>query len=511
MGDSMTALSADNMNSALVSTKYNANPIDTSEKKNDYIDFSSYLKLLTAQMSNQDLNDPMSDSEFLQQMSSYSMLEAINQMNVQSNISYASSLVGKAVTVCSNGVYDTGIVESISVNDGKYYAVINGNSYETSSVSDVTEPGVYNELAKYIGKQVTVDDEGTEVTGKVTNVVITQGSALAVLENGKAYKIDKIKVTEESGTGTGSEVTATGDKTETTADKTEATETQSGSYIAGTLSVNEEAANYQAKAAAISESLWQTIDSMSKKDENLSAGAGDLSGFSENHTAYTNAGTSAGVLNFEDMDFASYASMLNSDNDELFTMTQDIPVSQAAAGVTSEYFMLNVKNSETLASNNPFTSLSSDTRTTSTRKFADEFPKEAEFADSIGSNMHDIRFINNTGVCSDINTDTVIGRTESGKAFTEIGFSGRGRLGEVVTWADGTQRVEIINSDGKSGYYTTSGNFTLDEICNFNCAPGSLAGKLTPFESAIRHFSKEYSAEEKQAMQAFANYISNRA
>lgn len=499
MGDSMTALSADNMNSALVNTKYNANPIDTSEKKNDYIDFSSYLKLLTAQMSNQDLNDPMSDSEFLQQMSSYSMLEAINQMNVQSNISYASSLVGKAVTVCSNGVYDTGIVESISVNDGKYYAVINGNSYETSSVSDVTESGVYNELIRYIGKQVTVDDSGTEVKGKVTNIIITQGSALAVLESGKAYAIDKLKVTGESGTETGS------------GDKAEATDTQSGSYIAGTLSVNEEAAKYQAKAAAISESLWLTIDSMSKKEESLSAETGDLSGFSENHTAYTNAGTSAGVLNFEDMDFASYASMLNSDNDELFTMTQDIPVSQAVAGITSEYSILNVKNSETFAGNNPLTSLSSNARTTSTRKYADEFPKEAEIADSIGTNMVDIKFINNTGVCSKINTDTVIGRTESGKPFTEIGFSGRGRLGEVVTWADGTQRVEIINSDGKSGYYTTSGNFTLDEICNFNCAPGSLTGKLTPFESAIRHFSKEYSAEEKQAMQAFANYISKRA
>ena len=50
---------------------------------------------------------------------SMDMLEGIKNMTQQSNISYASSLVGKAVTVSDNGTYDTGLVDSVVVESGK--------------------------------------------------------------------------------------------------------------------------------------------------------------------------------------------------------------------------------------------------------------------------------------------------------------------------------------------------------------------------------------------------------
>ena len=164
MGDSVTS---SNLAATGVYSKYNTKAIDTSDdsRSSSYMNFSDYLEVLAAQMSNQDFNDPMSDSEFLQQMASYSMLESINAMTKQTNISYASSLVGKAVTVLSNGVYDTGIVESAAFSGDKYYIVINGNSYETSAVSDITDTDTYNKLASLIGKTVTVDNSGTDVTG----------------------------------------------------------------------------------------------------------------------------------------------------------------------------------------------------------------------------------------------------------------------------------------------------------------------------------------------------------
>ena len=97
-------------------SKYSGTVTNTSsEDDTTYMDFDSYLKLLVSQMQNQDFNDPMSDSEVLQQMSSYSMLEGIKNMTAQTNISYATSLVGKAVTVNDGSSYDTGVVVSVVV------------------------------------------------------------------------------------------------------------------------------------------------------------------------------------------------------------------------------------------------------------------------------------------------------------------------------------------------------------------------------------------------------------
>lgn len=124
-----------------------------------------------------------------------------------------------------------------------------------------------------------------------------------------------------------------------------------------------------------------------------------------------------------------------------------------------------------------------------------------------GTKMAAPEYIFNTSITSKIDTSKILGRTASGRAYTDIGFSGKGRLGEVVTWADGTQRVEVISPYGYSVYFTTSGEHTLDEICNFDCAPGQYAGMFNGNELAIRYYSREYTAAELQAMQTFKNNI----
>lgn len=128
-------------------------------------------------------------------------------------------------------------------------------------------------------------------------------------------------------------------------------------------------------------------------------------------------------------------------------------------------------------------------------------------AKETGTRMAASQYIFNTSITSKIDTSTVLGKTESGRAFTDIGFSGVGRLGEVVTWADGTQRVEVISPYGYSVYFTTSGEHTLDEICNFDCAPGQYAGEFNGNELAIRYYSRAYTAAEKEAMESFESGI----
>lgn len=121
--------------------------------------------------------------------------------------------------------------------------------------------------------------------------------------------------------------------------------------------------------------------------------------------------------------------------------------------------------------------------------------------------MYDIRFIHNRAITSRIKTDEVIGHSSSGKPVTEIGYSGVGQLGEVVTFADGTQRVEILLQSGHSGWLTTSGRLTLDEICSKKIEPGSLTGKLTPEESAIRHFSDPMSELDQTLRVSFNRFL----
>ncbi len=137
----------------------------------------------------------------------------------------------------------------------------------------------------------------------------------------------------------------------------------------------------------------------------------------------------------------------------------------------------------------------------------EDYPEEAALADRLGTRMYDIRFINNRAITSRIKTDEIIGHSSSGKPVTEIGYSGVGQLGEVITFADGTQRVEILMRNGHSGWLTTSGRLTLDEICTRNGAPGSLTGKLTPEESAIRHYSDPLAETDQSLRNSFNRYI----
>ena len=71
MGISVKDYSSDSLTDKVYS-KYTTNKIDTNVTKDEnsaYMDFDGYLQMLTAQMSNQDFNNSMSDSEFIQQMS----------------------------------------------------------------------------------------------------------------------------------------------------------------------------------------------------------------------------------------------------------------------------------------------------------------------------------------------------------------------------------------------------------------------------------------------------------
>ena len=554
--------------------KYYSTKIDTDADQQSYLDFDSYLQLLASQMSNQDFNDPMSDSEFLSQMASYSMMEAIGTMNQQSQISYATSLVGKAVTVNDNGTVDTGIVESVIIGDDKYYLLVNGQKYTTDQVSDVVDTDVYKQLSTFIGQECTIEDskKGT-VAGTISNIIVQGGKGYVVV-NGEIYSVSDVK-------SIGKKDDADNDK-EDTDDKTEGTETDTDNTTetnTDTASVNgynasmnmpddgEEVDMYYygydyndgSQGYIFSDELFGDIST----NDVLNNLMKDLEAKSGAETSVQSAGTvsydsdedeasdissiqraaAEDIVTFNagnETDFSSIRVSMAAANGSIYNNDEEDEgiLSQASVDEYNAYSNDNGSTSETsgitqsIANAAPhritnpvkFTSYPAGTDgyiygsnkyfeengiSSDNRVFSADYPDEAAQANANNTKMLDIRYINNSRVNSEINTDTILGFTNKGKAFTDIGYSGKGMLGEVITWADGTQRVEIIQDSGSS-WFTTTGRYTLDQICNFSSSY-DLGGKLTPFETVIRAAAKEYTADEQSLLDSFGSLYSSSA
>ena len=189
-----------------VYSKYSSTYIDPdkntveSNDNNNYMSFDSYLQLLVSQMQNQDFNNPMDDSEVLAQMAQYSMLEGIKNMTQQSNISYATSLVGQVVTVDDGSGAYTGMVESVNVKNGEPWLMIDGMSYKSDKVTDVVDVYTFKNLMELIGKTVKCKPEGSDAdfTGVVTNILYQNGTGYVVV-NEKLIPIDRIELVEKPG------------------------------------------------------------------------------------------------------------------------------------------------------------------------------------------------------------------------------------------------------------------------------------------------------------------------
>ena len=71
----------------------------TSRKNNTELDMQDFLQLMIVQLQNQGIDDTMDTSEMMNQMVQMQMISAISNMTETSIMSYASSLVGKVVTI----------------------------------------------------------------------------------------------------------------------------------------------------------------------------------------------------------------------------------------------------------------------------------------------------------------------------------------------------------------------------------------------------------------------------
>jgi flagellar basal-body rod modification protein FlgD len=117
-------------------------------KDNTAIDFESFLNILIAQLRNQDFTNPVNDAEYMAQMAQLSILQQMQEVTRRSQQSYASSLLGKIVSVTrvsESGMTteDTGYVDSVLLKGDELKIVVNGISYSLNEVTRVYDNGYY--------------------------------------------------------------------------------------------------------------------------------------------------------------------------------------------------------------------------------------------------------------------------------------------------------------------------------------------------------------------------------
>lgn len=104
-----------------------------------------FLKLLMAQMRNQNPMEPQNGTEFMTQIAQFSQLDGINKLNSNfsdmialQSLTQSAGLIGKTVSYAtSNGSAAKGVVTSVASNGGKIQLMIGGAAIDLSQVRTV--------------------------------------------------------------------------------------------------------------------------------------------------------------------------------------------------------------------------------------------------------------------------------------------------------------------------------------------------------------------------------------
>ena len=131
----------------------------TSRPNNTELNMEDFLTLMIVQLQNQTIDDTADTSEMLNQMVQMQMITALTNMTDASLMSYASSLVGKEVTIgiSSSGGLEERVITVIGtgVSDGQQ--VIFGSDGKTYALSQIMAVGRLPEI-----KQPELPDDSTD-------------------------------------------------------------------------------------------------------------------------------------------------------------------------------------------------------------------------------------------------------------------------------------------------------------------------------------------------------------
>lgn len=121
----------------------------TIQNKNTYGSKDDFLKILAAQMQNQDPLEPVSDTDFIAQMTQFSMAEELTAINTNFDFLKGISLTGKDIYAKFSGEdfsgYVYGTVESVAMENGEIYAIVDQKPIKISDILEVYDSNIKEE------------------------------------------------------------------------------------------------------------------------------------------------------------------------------------------------------------------------------------------------------------------------------------------------------------------------------------------------------------------------------
>ncbi|HVB06574.1 MAG TPA: flagellar hook capping FlgD N-terminal domain-containing protein [Acidimicrobiales bacterium] len=138
----MTIPTVDSQTSGAAASGSSSSPSTSSAEVSQLSNPQLFLKLLIAELQNQNPTNPMDPSAILQQTSELSNVEAMNSMTGQMSDVQATGLLGHTVTVKSGGAGGTPLVGTVSAINlsatGQPTLTVSGASAPVS-LSDITQ------------------------------------------------------------------------------------------------------------------------------------------------------------------------------------------------------------------------------------------------------------------------------------------------------------------------------------------------------------------------------------
>lgn len=142
------------------------------QEDNTSLDMTDFLTLMVAQFQNQSLDSTADTSDMLNQLVQMSVIQAITEISDATVMTYASSLVGKEVTVGrfnNQGMLEEyiGTVTGTGVSNGEQIVFVDGQSY---ALGDILAVGRLPELNDGTGDSESEENSGTEAETKTPEV-----------------------------------------------------------------------------------------------------------------------------------------------------------------------------------------------------------------------------------------------------------------------------------------------------------------------------------------------------
>ncbi len=181
---------------------YRNKPVDNSLGKD------AFLRILAAQLSNQDPMEPASDTEFIAQLAQFSALEQMQSLNAGFTTSQAYSLVGKYVNITIEDETGSGAapqiifgkVDGVLKSEGINYVIVGGKRYKVEDVSGVMDASYVensgNNAVQYTGNalDLSLDGEGYLVLSNGTTQTYTRMGNLHLDGNNNIVNSDGLFV-----------------------------------------------------------------------------------------------------------------------------------------------------------------------------------------------------------------------------------------------------------------------------------------------------------------------------